>query len=211
MIPFFCQARVKEEKKEEEDAGRYICTVQSSNGSISCDVAFLEISKKDPNSAFPVFIRVLETPTDTYQITAEFRYGVKVTAKCVAQTQDVEDITWSKESGVNRAIFEKKEFNSNTMIIPALLAMDLGNYVCISTTRNGLKAQNSIVFSWSTNQNNQLTYVVKGPTEPVSEQPEEDANYSQKDPERGDQDEQSNNDNNNNGDSNVQPAVEIIG
>ena len=194
----------------EEDAGRYQCTAQSSDGAISFDAAYLQISKKDPTSAFPVFIRVLETPTDTYQPTAEFRYGVKVTAECVAQTQDVEDVTWSKEAGVNRATFERKEFNSNTMTIPALLAMDLGTYVCIATTRGGLKAQNSIVFTRSTNQNNQFTYSVKGPTEPVSEQDQQqqpDQNNSQ---ENG-QDEQQQQQPQQPQQADSEPNVQIIG
>jgi hypothetical protein len=202
----------------EEDAGRYQCTAQSSDGAIRFDAAYLQISKKDPTSAFPVFIRVLETPTDTYQPTAEFRYGVKVTAECVAQTQDVEDVTWSKEAGVNRATFERTEFNSNTMTIPALLAMDLGTYVCIATTRNGLKAQNSIVFTRSTNQNNQFTYSVKGPSEPVSEQEQQEQdnnaphdngqhNNQEQQPDRGRDDQ----DQSGQEQSNVQPSVQIVG
>ena len=209
----------------EEDAGRYQCTAQSSDGSISFDAAYLQISKKDPNSAFPVFIRVLEAPTDSYQPTAEFRYGVKVTAECVAQTQDIDDVTWSKESGVNRATFDKKEFNANTMTIPALLAMDLGTYVCIATTRGGLKAQNSIVFTRSTHQNNQFTYSVKGPSEPVSEQDQADqANeqqQQQQQPEQGgqghgqgqEQNQQQGGDNQRPDDAaaSAEPRVEIVG
>lgn len=194
----------------EEDAGRYQCTAQSADGSMSFDAAYLQISKRDPSSAFPVFIRMLETPTDSHQPTAEFRYGVRVTAECVAQTQDVEDVTWSKESGVNRAQFERREFNSNTMTIPALLAMDLGTYVCIATTRNGLRAQNSVVFSRSTNQNNQFTYMVKGPTEPVSESSEEQETNNQEQSPRGDEQGQEQGQEQQPS-SNAEPVVEILG
>ncbi|CAF0767900.1 unnamed protein product [Brachionus calyciflorus] len=150
----------------ENDGGRYLCTVQATYGRIGFDAAYLQISKRDSTSAFPVYIRVLESPTDTYQPTAAFRYGVRVTAECVAQADDVEEVTWTKSEGVSRAMYERRE-NSNTLIIPALVPMDLGTYVCIAIRRNGERAQNSIVFSRIADQGSQFTYEVKGPTEAV--------------------------------------------
>jgi hypothetical protein len=193
---------------QEEDAGRYICTAQTTDGSMNFDAAYLQISKRDPNSAFPVFIRMLESPTDTYQPQAAFRYGVRVTAECVAQTQDIEDISWSKVEGVNRAIYNRND-NSNTMTIDALVPMDLGTYVCIATTRSGLKAQNVIVFTRSPNVGNQFTYEVKGPSEPVSEQPEPEPEQPEQ-PQNGQQNEQPNNNNNNN-QASAEPTARIVG
>lgn len=155
----------------EDDAGRYICTVQASFGRIEFDVAYLQISKNDLSSAFPIYIRVLEAPTESSnQQSAAFRYGIKVTAECVAQADDVEEVTWSKSEGVDRANYNRNG-NTNTLEIPALVPMDLGTYVCIAIRRNGEKAQNSIVFSRIADQGSQFTYEVRGPTEPVSIQP----------------------------------------
>lgn len=184
----------------ENDGGRYLCTVQASYGRIGFDAAYLQISKKDTTSAFPVYIRVLETPTDSYQPTATFRYGVKVTAECVAQADDVEDIQWSKSEGVSRATYQSGA-NSKTLIIPALVPMDLGTYVCIAIRRNGERAQNSIRFSRIADQGSQFTYEVQGPTEEVVVSPEQPEQPEQETPEPK-RPEQGNNE---------PPKVEIVG
>lgn len=131
---------------EPADAGRYQCTAQSADGSIEFDAAYLQVSRVDHSSPFPVYIRVREAPTDTYESLPSFRYGVRLTVECVAQTTDIDSIVWSKEEGVSRASYERVSDTENTMVIAALLPMDLGNYVCIARRNNGEKAQNSIEF-----------------------------------------------------------------
>lgn len=129
------------------DAGRYQCTAQSADGGIEFDAAYLQVSRVDPTSPFPVYIRVREAPTDSYDSLPSFRYGVRLTVECVAQTNDIDSIVWSKEEGVSRATYERVSDSENTMVIAALLSMDLGNYVCIARRSNGEKAQNSIEFN----------------------------------------------------------------
>lgn len=131
---------------EPADAGRYQCTAQSADGSIEFDAAYLQVSRVDHSSPFPVFIRVREAPTETFDSLPSFRYGVRLTVECVAQTTEIDSISWSKEEGVSRATYDRVSDTENTMVIPALLSMDLGNYVCIARRSNGEKAQNSIEF-----------------------------------------------------------------
>lgn len=131
---------------ESADAGRYQCTAQSADGSIEFDAAYLQVSRVDPTSPFPVYIRVREAPTESFDSAPSFRYGMRLTVECVAQTSDVESIVWSKEEGVSRATNDRVSDTENTMTIGALLPMDLGNYVCIARRNNGEKAQNSIEF-----------------------------------------------------------------
>lgn len=196
---------------QEKDGGRYQCTAQSSDGSINFDAAYLQISRRDPNSAFPVYIRVLETPTDSYEPTATFRYGVRVTAECVAQTNDVEEIKWSKVEGVSRATYDERD-NANTLTIGALVPMDLGTYVCIAVRRDGLRAQNSIVFSRHSDHGNQFKYEVQGPSQPVEDQPEVEPEQPQQ-PQQPEQPEQPDQPHygDDNGEHNTEPVVRIVG
>ena len=153
------------------DIGTYLCTVQASYGRISFDAAYLQVSRIDSDSAFPIYIRVLETPEDSYQPTLGFRYGIKISVECVAQADDIEDISWTKSEGVSRAKTQRYG-NTNTLVIPALVPMDLGTYVCIAVRRNGDRAQNNIVFSRVADEGSQFTYYIKGLTEEmITERP----------------------------------------
>jgi hypothetical protein len=149
-----------------EDAGRYICTAQVGL-SINFDAATLDVSQPDPNSAFPVFIRVEEKPTFNIQTpSGGFKFGHKITAQCIGNNPDIVDVAWSKVEGVIRSVVQfDKQQNSNTMTIPALMPMDLGNYICISTTSEGTKGQNVISFERSAEQPNQFKYIINGPKE----------------------------------------------
>ncbi len=160
---------------EESDGGNYLCTAQTKDGRISFDGSYLQISRNDPTSAFPVYIKVLESPTDTYQPVVTYRFGVKMSAECVAQSGDIEEITWSKVAGEgaanNRFRFEQSQENSKTIIFDTFLPMDIGTYVCIATRSDGSRAQNSITFSRYGDFGNQFTFVVEGPSQPVNQRP----------------------------------------
>jgi hypothetical protein len=152
-----------------EDAGRYQCTVTTSDDKVAFDAAYLQVTRKESDSAFPVYIKVLEKPTDLTS-NPGYRYGVKLTVECVAQSQNIVDVTWNKlEGGVNRATYDKSD-NKNTMTMEALVTMDLGSYVCIATRRDGTRAQNIIAFVRHPDHANQFEYKIEGLSEPVEEQ-----------------------------------------
>ncbi len=168
---------------EESDGGNYLCTAQTKDGRISFDGSYLQISRNDPTSAFPVYIKVLESPTDTYQPVVTYRFGVKMSAECVAQSGDIEEITWSKVAGEgaanNRFRFEQTQENAKTIIFETFLPMDIGTYVCIATRSDGSRAQNSITFSRYGDVGNQFTFEVEGPSQPVNQRPSIDAGNEQ--------------------------------
>ncbi len=158
----------------QEDAGRYICTAQVGS-SINFDAATLDVSQADPNSAFPVYIRAQEKPTFSIQSpSGGFIFGHRITAQCVANSPDIIDVSWSKVEGVIRSVVQfDKQQNSNTMTIPALMPMDLGNYICIATTSSGSKGQNVISFDRSAELLNQFKYIIHGPKELTNHQQDE--------------------------------------
>ena len=198
---------------EESDGGNYLCTAQTKDGRISFDGSYLQISRNDPTSAFPVYIKVLESPTDTYQPVVTYRFGVKMSAECVAQSGDIEEITWSKVAGEgaanNRFRFEQTQENAKTIIFETFLPMDIGTYVCIATRSDGSRAQNSITFSRYGDVGNQFTFEVEGPSQPVNQRPNIETNNNEQ--QQNDNRPEYNNDNNNNDQREQEPTAQIEG
>jgi hypothetical protein len=210
------------ENLRQEDGGNYLCTAQSNDGRLSFDGAFLQISKpQDPNSAFPIYMRVTETPDDIYTQDPTYRFGVKITVECVAQTSDPGQLSWNKVAGEgaahNRYKLDQRE-SSLTISFPAFLPMDIGTYVCMAERDDGSRAQNSITFKRHGPQGNLFTYEIEGPSQPVVETHENDNGHSHNNNNNNQNTDNEENSNNNNNDqngnqnagSNTAPTAKII-
>jgi hypothetical protein len=119
------------------------------------------------------------------------------------------DVEWSKQEGAADRAKHQKQINKNTLIIEALLPMDLGTYVCIASKANGERAQNEITFMNHADHGAYFNYKVKGPSETVVFEKETFDEKQQPQPEDETSGQsQNNNDNNENSDS--VPIVKII-
>ena len=157
-------------KVHKNDGGRYQCGVVY-DGNFVYDDSYLEVVGENSN-AFPVYIQVKERPIEAnpnHALIGAFRFGVRMTVDCVAQTDtdEIVDVEWSKQEGYADRAKHNKAPNMNTLTIDALLPMDLGTYVCIASKNNGEKAQNEITFENHADHGAFFKYKIKGPSETV--------------------------------------------
>lgn len=100
-------------------------------------------------SKFPVYIKVLNEDS--------LKYGSVFSAECTAESNEITDIKWVRESFKNRAYFSQFD-NKIMMTISSIIPMDFGRYTCIATRSDGIQVSNSIRIERNPNYGNRFRY-----------------------------------------------------
>ncbi|CAF0851307.1 unnamed protein product [Brachionus calyciflorus] len=147
-----------------EDSGDYECVVTSRQGKEYHGSLKINVLNNDQVNPFQVYLNLKSVHDVPIGLNDQIRLGNQFNVECSSDIEDVIDITWAKESGIDRTKVNKLSNQIAILEIPSFMSIDLGKYFCIITDSSGKRAQNSIEFKLNGNKGNLISFKIDGPS-----------------------------------------------
>ncbi|RNA24785.1 Muscle M-line assembly unc-89, partial [Brachionus plicatilis] len=139
----------------------YFCVAKSKYGKEYHGSVFVSVKEIDTNK-FPLYLSVKDYFGKNLDLGSEIGFGHQLKVDCFSDNIDTVQVSWFKESGINRAKITNINNQLSVLEIPAFTSLDLGKYKCLANDSNGMISSNSIDFSFVRETGNSIGFKING-------------------------------------------------